>query len=470
MNKNTLIMLSGALVLTGCTFFQRSEPKPCACGAVTSCACKAQPPAGPKPKVESAYPVMCWTYRGFEKIEDWDYLIDNWVRLGINRPLTPVVDGKTDKAKFRAFLDKCHAAGLKVYVYDERIGPRGAIKFAKKGDEAAYRAACRAVKQDWGNHPAVVGHYVYDEPDAPEAPGIFKAARIQREIMPDKEPFLNLLPWYTHCEKRFGANSLEEYLAWCHKDSGLSFFGYDCYTQQLRKDYAYEGYFKNLRIWGEFAKRTGIRWNTTLLCTQHFAYRIAGIDDFRWQISSAAAMGASGLCWFYPDHTGDYHGNYRDAPINPLGERTQTFAWMGEEMRIFQHRYGKEFATLKFDKAMMKGKTFGGVAPFARDELLLDVRTDDKKDDKPLLVSFFHDAKGARYAAIVNLTHNPEESRWIRMAFSDKAKPFHKMWDGWKRLTPSKDAGLANLLKEKGPVNSLGLYFAPGQLALIKLN
>ena len=72
-------------------------------------------------------------------------------------------DGNVDKAAFRAFLDRCLAAGIRPYVYDTRIAGVGNIRtlIREKNDGgAAYRARVREVVADWGDHPAGSGFYV----------------------------------------------------------------------------------------------------------------------------------------------------------------------------------------------------------------------------------------------------------------------------------------------------------------------
>lgn len=410
------------------------------------------------------YPVMCWTYYRFEDRLDDDFTIDSWVKLGINRPMTPVVDGKTDKAAFRRFLDKCHAAGLKVYVHDNRIATAGTGEFCKNGDEEAYRQACREVRNDWSAHPAVAGFYVFDEPEAAESDRVFRAARIQREEMPDKEPYLNLLPWFDWIGKHIGAEALAPYLDRAVKESGLGFLGYDCYTQQCGTEKGLGDYFHNLREWMELGQRSGCRWNTTLLCVPHFAYQIDSCDDFRWQISTAVAMGANGICWFHPDHHMGYSMNYRNAPISPLGERTDTFAWMSEEMRLFQRQYGDFFATAKIEAAAMAGRSYGGIGAFRGDE---DLRAIGADAEFPLLVSFFRGADGLRYATVVSL--NKADSHNVKLTFARNVRPFQKRWSIWKELVPSDDAGLANATGETSGTQSIQLYLAPGQLVLVRL-
>ena len=56
-------------------------------------------------KENDEYPVLCWTYYAFTNRMDVARTVADWKDLGINRPLSPRVDGNTDKAAFRAFLD-----------------------------------------------------------------------------------------------------------------------------------------------------------------------------------------------------------------------------------------------------------------------------------------------------------------------------------------------------------------------------
>lgn len=414
--------------------------------------------------VAAEYPVMCWTYYRFEERLDDAITVENWVGLGINRPMTPIVDGNTDKAAFRRFLDKCHAAGLRVYVNDDRIGTAGVQRLCKDGSEADYRKSCREVCSDWADHSAVAGFYVYDEPEKQEASVVFRAARIQLEEIPGKEPYLNLLPWFDWIGKLVGFNTLAPYLDHVAEETGLNFLGYDCYMQQCGTEKGDNDYFHNLREWMEFGRRTGRRWNTTLLCVPHFNYQIRSGDDFRWQITTAAAMGANGISWFYPDHHVGYNCNYRNAPVSPLGGRTETFGWMSEEMRLFQRRYGSFFASAKVESVSMAGRTYGGVVAFTGDA---DLRFVGASAEFPMLVSFFRGEDGLRYAVLVSLNKN--ESHNAKVSFAAGVRPFARMWNRWKELSPSDDPGFANATGETTGTQSLQLYFAPGQMELIRL-
>lgn len=424
------------------------------------------------PKLGTAYPISCWTYYWFWERLDDDYTIDNWIRLGINEPLTPVVDGKIDKPAFRRFLDKCNKAGLKVFVYDNRSGPNGVKEFIRTGDEKAYREKCRAVNADWGDHPAVKGFYVYDEPWAADAAGTFRAARIHLEEFPGKMPYLNLLPWSKGNAKGIGAKNLDEYLVRAYGQSGLKEIGYDCYSQQCREDSAYDTFFMNLRRWGENARRLGVKWNTTLLCVPHFYYRIEGMGDLRFQLSCAAAMGACRVVWFYPDCHVGYNRNFRDAPIDPFGERTESFRWLGTVNREFQRWFGAEFAELTHESASFAGaKSYGGIPPFKGDGQLLAITLGSIRPQEgvahSMLVSFLRDGKGVRYAALVNVSK--KDSCDAKLTFAENVRPYVKEWKRWREMKANMDRGLVvNGVVTSG--KTVGYFFGPGQLHLIRLD
>lgn len=418
-----------------------------------------------KPASVDAYPVLCWTYYAFTNRMDDARTVADWKALGVNRPLSPRVDGNTDKAAFRAFLDRCLADGIRPYVHDARIAGVGNIRSLirdRNDGGAAYRALVKQVVADWGGHPATSGFYVGDEPDAPDASATFLAARIQREEAPHLEPLLNLLPWFDWIGPRIGAKSLGEYLDRCRRESGLDFFGYDCYAQQKHGRAAedLDDYFVNLREWAAFGKRSGVRWNTTLLCTPHYGYTIESADDFRWQISTAAAMGAKGLSWFYPDMHAGPHDNYRNAPINALGERSETFGWLSTEMRLFQRQFGAAMMGLRWESACCAGRAYGGIPSLASVSNGA-VRAVSSRDGA--LVGFFKDANGVPHVALVALARTVSDG--LHVTFAPGVEPETLTWSGWKRLSTTFDP----LDTEKRGPRTVFLHAAPGQLFLVRL-
>lgn len=417
---------------------------------------------------DAVFPIICWTYYSFEKAQDLDFTVDSWVQMGITHPMAPSVGPDTDKAKFRQFLDKCHAAGLKMILTDRRNGP-GAVHrwLLDKNDPEGYRTACRAVAADWNDHPAVYGYYVFDEPMANQKAGAYAAARIARKEMGGKMILLNQHPWHVgfneeNLKKHYGTTCMRTWLDEFRAETGLEWLGYDCYQQQDPGTNGLAKCFYNLREWDEFARATGQKWNVTMLCTEHFNYLIRSDIDFRWQLSVGAAMGANAINWFYPDHHGDGHGNYRNAPINQIGRRTQTLEWMGQEILVFQRQYGALFAQMKHEGAYITSFPYGGMPLFTgNDPDVKGVRlSGDAKD--PMLVSFFRDAKGVRYVVVVNLNKEIDGSRRIVLDLAADIRPALKMWDHWKPLTGKTHADV----RVKHYYNN---YLAPGQMAFIRL-
>ena len=421
---------------------------------------------------EATYPIACWTYMRFEEqTRPVEQVVKDWKDLGITHPLMPGVNGKTDKAAVRHMLDLCHAAGLHAIMTDDRVDNAAIFRLIRTRDVEEYRKGVREALADWGSHPGVGGFYMFDEPVSNHVNGVCVAARVCREEDPSKIWYVNLLPWYDWIGPRIGNNDYADYLDKITKASGLDSMGYDFYEQQNELTGLEKGtdlYFTNLRQWMELTlRRPGFRYNVTQVCVNLYNYRLNSQDDFRWQISTAAAMGAKAINWFYPDMSSKVQGigeNYREAPINVFGERTQTYQWMSTELRIFQREYGSEFMRLQIESAWMVGATYGGVKAFAKgcDPDVWGVSSAD-----PVLVSFFHDAEGVRYMAAVNLSRRT--SRHIHYVFNPDVKPYRRLFtQKYEPLRTATDAVGARTAGERAP-NRAANFLAPGQMLLVKL-
>ena len=418
---------------------------------------------------EAVYPIMCWTYMQFEEqTRPVEQVVKDWKDLGITHPLMPGTTPKTDKAAVRHMLDLCNEAGLKPLMNDSRVRG-GCYEFMRDGNAEAYRAGVRSALADWGTHPAVSGFFLFDEPTSNMTAGICACAKMCREIDPGKFWYLNLLPWYDWIADTIGSPAYAPYLDRMADDATLPEIGYDCYSQQNEVDRTQgeDVYFNNLREWMELTKRRpGFRYNVTQLCVPHHHYVIASVDDFRWQISTAAAMGAKGICWFYVDMSSKVQGrgeNYREAPINEFGERTQTYQWLSTENRIFQREYGSEFMRLTIEGAyMVHREAKGGVPLFAGDRDVLSV-----SGPTPVLVSFFHDDEGVRYMAAVNLSR--KQSAHVNFLFHPDVKPFRRLFarEYVPMHTATDPVGARTV--DSRPGNRAANFLAPGQLLLVKL-
>ncbi len=173
-------------------------------------------------------------------------------------------------------------------------------------------------------------------------------------------------------------------------------------------------------------------------------------------------MGAKAIGWFFPDgHTvsGD---NYREAPINQFGDRTVSFGWMSDEMRIFHHQFGDLMTELDIESAYFTEKSYGGIPLFKGDDDLEGFSSENEN----VLLSFFKDKSGARYLAAVNTSRT--ENVTPSFTFAGGVKPKRKEWDGWKMFGNYTDAVGQNAAGGEG--HTVCSIFSAGQPAVIRLD
>lgn len=415
------------------------------------------------------FPIAGWTFMNAEQQRPVEVVVKEWKDLGFTHPMSPILrENSKEHARIHRMLDLCQKNGMKLIVHDERVHWNCAGRVLK--DETPYRKYLAMAKAEWGAHPACAGFVMLDEPDHNQIKVCCKAAQLMKEVMPDKICFLNLLPWYSWIGPRLGSDTYAPYLDRVAKESGLDMLCYDCYDQLAEGKDASAGfniYFENLREWREFTQRNpGRRFWVTLMCLSQANRSVRSRTDLRWQISTAAAMGAKGIIWYYVDLSCSQGMNNNDnAPINILGDRTEVFDWLSYENRRFSRQFGREFMRLVPEGVFFAGinEARGGINPFAAD---VDVLT-ASSGKEPGLVSFFHDEDGGRYLAVVNLSKT--ESRYVSLGLADGIKPKRLDINGiYQPIQVEADPVLARKIG-KSSVNRWGDYVGPGQLVLLKL-
>ena len=419
---------------------------------------------------EATYPIGCWTYMDFEdQTRPVEQVVKDWQELGITHPLMPATSARTDQAAVRHMLDLCQKAGLHPIMTDARVDTRAIGTLQHTRDAEAYRCGVRAALDDWGSHPAVSGFFLHDEPPSNQTVAVCSAARVCLEEDASKIWYLNLLPWYDWIGERIGSKTYAPYLDKMAAESGLASLGYDCYAHQNQIEGSGLGiYFNNLREWMELTiRRPGFRYTVTQLCVSHQYTVIRSIDDYRWQINTAAAMGAKSIVWFFVDMSfrdQRRSENFREAPINVFGERTENYRWLSTENRIFQRQFGSEFMRLAIEGAWMTKVSHGGVKLFTRGS---DADVLDVSSVEPVLVSFFHDDEGVRYLAAVNLSR--KLSSQVRYVFAPDVKPLQRLFS--RRYEPLRTASDPVGAHSAGAPasHSAANFLAPGQLLLVKL-
>jgi len=344
--------------------------------------------------------------------------VTDWVEAGMTLAMSPEYDPARDSREAMcALLDTAAARGIRVIVCDRRTyWP----SLTRAGSDDAYRRGVAEAVGDFGHHPAVFGFHVGDEPGVAEFADACRAYRIQKEMAPHLSPFLNLLPWYQGVEPRVGFANWAQYLDAFVAQAQPDLLCYDCYAQMDPSQRGWEMYFTNLREFRDASRRHGIPFWTTLLSVGHFHYRCPQEDDFRWQVNTALAHGAQGLLWFF-FYMREPEYNYRVAPIDEHGERTETYHWLSRVCRTFLHMHAPLMAQLTVQRVSHVGQSWGGFSGLEGSPLVKAAVA-----EQPLIVAEFTDAAGRPYVAVVNNSQTASTPIWLSLA---SEQCFHIRWN-----------------------------------------
>jgi hypothetical protein len=436
--KTNMVLCSGAAMITTCVMAGAADPVP-----------------------PVRFPVGFWNYC---QIADQDVsAVKDWADAGMTLAIGPYFGPEAaETAKMRTILDAAQEKGIRVILADRRALW---TNLTNKG-EKAYRAECQAAVKELGDHPAVFGYYVGDEPNAAAFPDACKAMRIQKELAPRLSPFLNLLPWFRGAEKVVGFPTWTEYLNAYGRQAAPDFLCYDCYAQcRPNPDtdgYSFEQYFRDLYEYREAARRQNIPFWTTILSVGHFDYRCPTEDLFRWQINTAIAHGAKGILYFYfynnvPPHA---HENYRLAPIDEHGERTETYSWMSRVNRTFLRSVAPLAQDMTVRQVWHVGKAWGGF-PLFNDKTATN-RVMHVAAPVPLVVSECAKSDGSDYVMVVNMSQ--ERAAQSDLTVRGRAPTLYLA------LLDGKEMRVGESVKAKGADRVQVLsWLAPGQMALYRV-
>ncbi|MBR3299907.1 MAG: hypothetical protein IKI68_00290 [Clostridia bacterium] len=374
------------------------------------------------------FPICFWNYATFDQMGENP--VKDWVDAGFSMALSPVFRVGVDKPeRMVRLLDECLENNISVIIDDIRCKWDGVLE-----SEEDYRKNFSELLKEYGNHKAVFGFYVGDEPRADKMPAAIKAVRIQKELAPEKEPFINFNPYWDGNESTLGGVNFDD---WAHdfmQSSGLSQFCYDAYDQMNPDDASHRGinfFFMNLLRYSRVAKRENVPFWTTNLIVPHFRFRVPTEDDIRWQFNAAVASGASCIWWYFM-YLRLPRLNYRLAPIDENGNRTEAYTKLARVQNMFQHQYGELFTNLVHDETYHTALAFGGypALEYNTHKYLKEVVA---KNEVPGLVSFFHSKNGDKYMVFVN--NNTTESDLFKFKFTKNVKEIYRVVYG---LSPEK--------------------------------
>jgi len=404
------------------------------------------------------FPIGFWnvlsaTQFGVEGVKDW-------VDFGATLTMTGFYDLSNDKEEMLKILDECYAKNLKMIFCDRRM----TFLYYHKED---FLENFKKLISDFASHPAIYGFWLGDEPYGSQVDDAVEVIKLFRELCPDKEPYVNLLPWVPKLnDTGLIAAETDDYrqeVLDFVKRSGVKILSYDCYMQMCEErrgvleNTALDSYYYNLNMFQSVAQETGAELWYTTLAVGHGMYKCPDQDCFRWEINTAVAHGVKSLFYWYMYADG-YNFNYRYHPIDMLFERTDTFRYASAENRIFQQVYGPSFCKLRFEKAYHAVKSYGGTPLIedAEDELIKKIETNV---GTPMIVSRVSkpDEPDWVYYAVVN--NSQTEAIRADIYFADEdievynifSSPAHKTRNRWRRG------------------NKYQLYYSPGQMWVLAL-
>jgi hypothetical protein len=427
---------------------------------------------------DGVFPISCFAYTGLgaenggrpENVQDW---VD--CGLTVARMGGPGDDDSPERvAEMITMLDTCHERGMKMIVDDHRTTFHAYLEHG----EDVYRENVAKIMSQFGEHPAVFGFDIGDEPNTFRIRAALRASEILHTMAPNHSHFLNHGPYSKGGIEWMGRRSYREYLNQFATRGKASFLCHDVYWQmQSHLDHNtpeqpdalqanvywqppandLDSYFNSLKMFSDASKRTGLPWWVTLLACGHWEYRCPSEDDFRWQVSTAAACGAKGLLWYLFYMSGMYQ-NYRRPPIEH-GQRTETFAYLSRVLRTFSNMQGRVLCKLTHERSWHLGKRYGDWPATLDSEHVRDVRA-----KFPVIVSEFVDREGNPYVMVVNNTTDLTGQAVI--TWHGKPEVHQIGWD-------SKEHPAKKYFDDDNPSNPScmsGAWLAPGQMEFYRLD
>lgn len=237
------------------------------------------------------------------------------------------------EAALRHGLDLAHEAGAQALVVDRRI-------HRDLPDTEGWEAVVDAVVAAYGDHPAVYGYMVTDEPHLRDFGKLAALTGAFQARDPERVPFINLFPNYASAEQ-LGTVSYEAHVAAYLDTVKPPVLSYDHYALMEWGDRP--EYFENLEIIRRQALRAGVPFWNVVLATPHFAYRDPSPADLRWQAYTTLAYGGKGLVYFTyltPDVE-----NYREGIVSIYGKPTAKYAAV-QQVNLELQRLGSHLLTL----------------------------------------------------------------------------------------------------------------------------
>lgn len=415
----------------------------------------------------SQYPVGFWNYMHMDQFEE--AMLKDWEQAGFSMIMSPTYSLNTvHKEKLELILKWCKEQNVKIILKDPRIDLTLVRHNAEDASQSIllpeyYEQQVKEAIEEFNQYQEIYAFFILDEPEWNVYEAVVEAARIVKKHSQRIVPFINLLPEYNQILPRIQFDSYSSYLNDVVEKTGTNLLSYDCYSQMEAGVYKHPNYFKNLSLYKACAFEHGIEFWNIILSNPCLAFRAPSYDDMRWQVNTSLAYGAKGLIFFVlydPVRNWGNETNFRKAPINCWGERTQAYYDLRDVIRELHSRWGKLFLQLELkdvshfpDKPVKEAERFTGSA------LVQDIRAGACSDPHIIVSEYQHTSEDGDYLFIVNA--NQLESVHVEITI----KVFSKI----QRYTVFGDYYDVTNFQKKGECGSFTLWLAPGQGELHRL-
>jgi hypothetical protein len=255
-----------------------------------------------------------------QRVSPSDFVVMSWgPAINDSRQIEWMKEAGINVAGFAGVKDLVvfERAGLQVFVSDPRIN---GYDFEKPLDEGLLRKNVQAVAKEAGNSPAVMGFLLRDEPHAKAMSDLGLVAKLIRELMPGKLPYVNLFPSRVSTDW-MGTPTYDEYVRLLIEKVKQPFLSYDNYS--LVSDEMEDDFFTNLEKIRKLSVESGVPFWNCVLSNAHFNYMENSDATYSLQAYSTMAYGARGIQYF--SYFTWALGNYRLGPIDQFGNKTA--AW-----------------------------------------------------------------------------------------------------------------------------------------------
>jgi hypothetical protein len=218
----------------------------------------------------------------------------------------------------RRALDVAARHGLSMWISDGRVGQY-------YGLAPQWETRLAEAVAEYGDHPALGGYFLIDEPGAEQFADLGKAVAGLRAADPRRLPYVNILPDFAPAEL-LGTDTYREHLERYMTTVRPTLLSYDYYP--FRNDSDRASFFDNLALVRAAAQTHGVPFMLIVQAMPHGPYRDPTEAEMAWQVNHALAFGARGISYFAywtpVNVDGAEHWRFRHGLIEN-GRRTEHF-------------------------------------------------------------------------------------------------------------------------------------------------